>query len=557
MTNLALVLGGHASLGAYTAGALTEILFALEDDRGPEAPRVSVVTGSGSGALSAALAARSLVVNPGLVPWIERIWVDALDAGHLLGSGRPDRSSLLDPSPLEELTLHTVAGGPAADDRTAAALGEELRVGLCLVPADSGRGRSRGPGGPVAETRAPDPARGADDGDPEETPGDGAPPPDAAAVFRLRARHSAGDPVWGKLRRALLAAASAPMALPARELDGDALSASGRGGAPEPGRYTGSGGGRPRPLGLARELMRRPGVGDDGPWRVLVVDPDPPRPRPSLDGTLLREADVLLRRGLGDEMARDWRAAEDAAGRTELLRSLVARLPEIHGRMDDPDAVGLGRRIGELAEEVAERDARQLGGDDGERPGDPVIRRLDDRLRRIQDHPAYAKVFGDVETRAGRTRLAKLIYVLEAVADLQGADPTRLHRIAPDEPEGLAGRGLAGYGGFAAREWRRHDFAAGRRDARRVLEDGLSDLVAYRPDAADAYDPGAVRPLASALDRGQRRRLRSRLEGHADRVVDGLQPGGAGWIFFRLARPAVREKVVDRIMATLEPPAAG
>jgi hypothetical protein len=296
---------------------------------------------------------------------------------------------------------------------------------------------------------------------------------------------------------------------------------------------------------------------DGREWRVVLVDPNADDAGPRSGTPLVDAASRLLRAGLDHGLAEDWRAAEDAAERTELLRSLVSRLPEIHGRLDDPDAVGLGRRIGELAERVAERDVRRFGPSEEDRTGDPALRRLDDSLRRIQAHPAYAPVFRDVESRAGKTRLAKLVYVLEAVGDLQGTDPARLHRVAPETPSSLAGRGLAGYGGFAARPWRRHDYVAGRRDARRVLEGPLSDVVDYEPDGPDAYEPPAVQDLDAALGRRGRRRLRGRLAPVADRMLDDLAPGGLRGLLFRLARPGVRTAAAHRLVQALEAGAVG
>lgn len=523
MTKLALVLGGHASLGAYSAGAATEILTALEGNRRGDPVTVGVVTGAGLGALSAAVAARSLAVNVHLVPWIERLWVDALDARHLLPEGPAPGSAVLDPKPLEELTAQMVDGPPADDDRPSEAIAGELRLGIDL------------PGGEadVATTGRP------------------------AAVFGLGPATAAADPVWDEVRRAVLDASSAPLALSPRRPVRGAAGARPREGAPGPVGPPDGGTDRPRPLALARRLMRGGRDPDGGTWRVVVLDPGADPDGPGRAGSLLGAAGRLLRAGMRDDLAHDWRAAGDAAERTGLLRSLVNRLPEIHGRLDDPDAVGLGRRIGELAERVAERDVRRFGPAEDDRTGDPALRRLDDSLRRIQAHPAYAPIFRDVDSRAGKTRLAKLVYVLEAVGDLHGTDPARLHRVAPDAPGSLAGRGLAGYGGFAARAWRRHDWVAGRRDARRVLEGPLSDVIDYEPDGPDAYDPPSVPALDGALDRRGRGRLRRRLGALAGRFLDEMAPGGFRGLLYRIARPGLRRTAAGRLMEAMEAGAAG
>lgn len=528
MTKLALVLGGHASLGAYTAGAASEILRALDESRRSDTS-VAVVTGSGTGGLTAALAARSLVVNPGLRPWIERLWLDALDARHLLNPDRPDRTSLLDPAPLEELTLHMIAGDAAEDDRPSPALAGRLGLGLSLVPYRDG-----------VDAAGDGPLRG------------------GAATFDLEAGRGADDPVWEHVRRAALACAAVPAALPPRRLGPE----DGVGGE---GWYVGAGAARPRPLALARELARRGAGEPGGEWHVVVVDPDPGAGAPdgpaggrgadggSPAGTA-REAASLLRAALGTDVAGDWRDARDAGERLELLRSLARRLPEIHGRLDDPDAVGLGRHIGRLAEEVAEREARRRGPTQ-EETGDPVLRRLDADLGRIQAHPAYEPAFRELGSRAGRTRLAKLVYVLEAASGLLGEDASRLVRISPPERGELAGRGLAGFAGFASRSWRRHDLVAGRRDALRALEGPLEGLVDGEPRDPEAYRPGAVRGVSAAMSPEERTRLRDRLGMEADRALDGVAPGGWRGLLFRLARPAVRARLVDRALDAADPTA--
>lgn len=536
MTKLALVLGGHASLGAYTAGAVMEVLRALEDAGTQEAPPVSVVVGSGSGALCAGLAARSLVVNPGMIPWMERIWVDAVDARHLLNPDRLDRSALLDPSPLEEITLHTVAGEAASDDRVGAALGRELRLGIPLTPVPGGEPAGGGPEDARRERHAD-------------------------ATFRLDAGHGATDPVWERIRRACLAATAAPLAFPPRGLGAEILDRSPAEQAEETeeGWFVGGGPVRPRPLETARALMRDAPGATRGPWRALVVDPgEGARPGggpPAASRDPWWGLDLLLRGGLPADFAADWSEARDGTRRVEMLRALVDRLPEVHGRLDDPDAVGLGRHIGALAEHVAETEvARQrAAGGRGGSAADPVMERLDDGLRRIQEHPAYTSALDEVESRAGRTRLAKLIYVLEAVSDLDGVDPVRLHRIRPPEGEGLAGRGLAGFGGFASRAWRRHDFVAGRRDARRALEEELSDVLPYAPEGASAYDPPPVRGIEAAVDGPVRRRLASRLGTEVDRMLERVRPGGLRGVFFGLARPALRDELVSRALRALDP----
>jgi hypothetical protein len=131
---IALILGGGPGGGSYAAGAVVELLTALERVQAADPPTLDVIVASSAAALPAAIAARALVVNPGLVPWIERTWVDALDAGVLLDPGRSDRDGLLASGPLHELAHTLIAGDPAADDRPSARFGGSLQVAFPLTP---------------------------------------------------------------------------------------------------------------------------------------------------------------------------------------------------------------------------------------------------------------------------------------------------------------------------------------------------------------------------------------------------------------------------------------
>lgn len=524
MTRLALVLGGPASLGAYSAGAVTEILEALRRNRGDARVTVGVVTGASAGGLSAAVAARSLVVNPSVLPWLEPFWLKGMSAKHLLNPRRRDRSGLLDVEPMERMVGHLVAGEPASDDAPSDSLDRSLRVGISLV--DLG-GRDGEDGG----------RRHGDE-----------------AVFELDRSHRAGHPVWNRLRDAALAAAGFPGAFPLRALARQA--AGTRPGTPDLPRWAGDGLGTERPLSLAGRLAARSPTdearasGAGRPWRFVVVDPRPSG-EPRSDGPPggpLSPADAagrLLRASLGLGVARDWRQATRATERDDLLRNLVHRLPEIHGRLDDPGAVGLGRRVGQLAERVAEWEVRRAGGGEGD---DPALDHLDRSLKAIRARPEHRDAFRQVESRAGRTRLAKLVYVLEAAAGLRDRVPGPVHRVAPDEP--LAGERMACLGGFLDAGWRAADFAAGRRHARRVLEEEMDGEIAYESAGDDAY--GNPPSAGAGLTGEARARLLTYLEAEADAALRQLRPGGPRGLLFGLVRPGLRRSAARRALEALE-----
>lgn len=514
MTRLALVLGGSGSLGAFSGGAVSEILRALERNRRNRSVEVRVVTGASAGAIAAATAARSLVINPEVLPWADRFWLDGFRADHLLDARRPDRSGLLDPRALDEMLRLLVDGPAAADDRPAEALGSSLRLGLSLTDL---AGTAAGP-----------------DGDRYSSD----------VRFDLDPGRGAGDPVWARVADAALASASVPVILPLRRLAHESLAGAGEGGEGSDRHWTGDGLGAERPLSLARELASESGDHADGDWRYVVVEP-----RLGREGAVSEvpvgigdAARLVVRASLGRGSELDLLRAAEEEERAGLLRALVRRLPEIHGRLEDSDAVGLGRRIGELAEQVAEWEVAY----DEEEPGDPALDHLDRSLRKLQERPAYAPAFREVASRAGRTRLAKLVLVLEAAAGLRDRSGHPVHLVSPERP--LAGERIAGFGGLLERSWRAADFAAGRRAARGLLEGPLSDAVDYPPDPDEAY-----RTAGAAAELGEEARslLERHLAAEVDRVLEEIRPGGFRGLFFGLARPALRRSAARRAVEAL------
>lgn len=512
MTRLALVLGGSASLGAYSGGAVSEILRALQRNRREEAVEVRVVTGASSGALAAATAARSLVVNPEVVPWADRFWLEGFRAEHLLNPRRSDRGGLLDVRPLEEMVGQLVDGPAAADDRPGSALGRSLRLGLCLTDL------AGTPSGPDSDRYA------------------------RTARFDLDPARGAGDAVWEQILETALASASVPLAFPLRRLARGAAAGADAGGSER--HWTGDGVAAERPLTLAREMAADFRDHAEADWRYVVVEP-----RLGREGTaseppagVADTARLLARAMLGRGAELDLLETAEEEERAGLLRALVRRLPEIHGRLEDADAVGLGRQIGQLAEQVAEWEVSY----DEDEPGDPALDHLDRSLQLLRDRPEYAPAFREVESRAGRTRLAKLVLVLEAAAGLRNRAGHPVHLVSPDRP--LAGERLAGFGGVLEPSWRAADFTAGRRDARALLEGPLSDAVEYRPDPDEAYrTEGPARELGAQA----RALLERHLEAEVDRVLEEVRPGGVRGLFFGLVRPALRQSAARRALKAL------
>lgn len=539
---LALILSGGVSLGAYTAGAVSELLLALSRDRRRRAS-VHVIAGASAGAITAGLAARSLAVNPSLRPWIERAWVDALDAEVLLNPDRPDRSALLDATAAEELSRHLIAAEPASDDRPSDAAGDPLRVGVALtnltgVEYDLRYGFLNAPNRTYGIRVHRD-----------------------WMEFSLARGTEAGAPVWERLRSAAVASASFPLAFPPRPLERQTAEYPGaRFADPEAETvrmwYSDGGLVENEPVGLAKRLVERFPDHRGAEWRYILVDPymeggaEREAALPEPGGSAARAGAMVIRALLGHAAARDWVEANKVNARLEILQALVARLPEIGDRLRDPEALGIGRAIGELAERVAEMKVAVRRGP-APPAADPVVAYMDENLERIQSDARFAPAFRDVEARAVRTRIAKLIFVLESASGLRDKEPMPLYLVAPPAGESLAGGLLGNFGGFLHREWRAHDFRAGRRDARHLLERALDDVIAYDPDDPRAYEPGQVEASFDALPPEARRRLERFVRQEADGWLDRLRPGLVGRLTEWAWKPVLRGWAARRAMEAL------
>lgn len=542
MTKIALILGGGGSLGTYTAGAVTELFRGLAGNRSGATVQVGALAGASSGALIAALAARALVVNPNLVPWIGAAWIRGMDAEVLLSTNR-SRSSLLDAEVLEEMTRALITAGPASDDEPSPLLAEPLGLGITLSSLHGIRYQLR-----YGFLNRPDRSFGTrlfDDW----------------AAFELSPADSAGAPVWEEVRQAAVASASFPFAFPPRRLE--RRGSHFRGSVLEDlGEldmwYTDGGLFNNEPIRLAKRLVARAGSeGDD--WRFVFVDPtlrDPPPDEVAegaAPGSAVQVASLVARALLGQGSAKDWIRANRTNERLAILDSLVDRLPEIADSLTDPEAFELGRSVGEMAESVCERRLVLGLGGRSRRAGrpaegaDPVLELLEESLERIERR--YSNVLARVSSRAARSRLAKLIFLIEAAGGLDDKEELPLYLVAPGHR--LAGDFLGNFGGLFSQEWREADYRAGRRDAKRLLETSLADLVEYEPDDEAEYEVPEMVGSVEALRPEQRRRLERLIERGVDRSIGEMDPGFLGSLLGFAWKPALRRWAAARAIDSL------
>lgn len=477
VTRLALVLSGGVALGAYQAGAVYELLWALgRRTRDAERVVLDVVTGASAGAMNAAVLARAVMVDRTAATDLHRAWVTGISFARL-AEGEPAASFFSD-QPVWDLARAVLLRPAAAGPHPAAPA--TLRMAFALANLNGVRyslGYANTPG-------RFDTAVFAD-----------------WIAFTVRAGTAAD---WSAIARAALASGAFPFAFPTVRLErrlADYRHADIY--APEGTRtFTYADGGlfNNEPVGLARDLVES--LEDEEPAAAadrriyLLVDPYPGTAAVEADlGQALlparRLADRLLNAVLGEASKRDWIRASRINTRLRWQERLLDCLAALTAEVPATSRAAAAAHVAGLAAEIAAfKGTREADG--AVAPAEARRRHLDDNLRRLgpllsRDGAAYARLRQAPDLAA---LFLDLAYALENVAGLRNKVDLDLHLIAP-APGALAGDFLGNFGGFFDEAWREHDYRRGRADARRVLE-ALAEAVpalAYAPDAPDAYVP--------------------------------------------------------------------
>ncbi|HUS17044.1 MAG TPA: patatin-like phospholipase family protein, partial [Chloroflexia bacterium] len=200
---VALVLCGGASLGAYIAGAIDEVLLAF---RHSDQFEIDIITGASAGALTGALTAFGLRYQDGQPPLYDS-WVRKVDATQLLAPdiapGEP--FSIFNPRRLHEATLEVIQwADPADPGRRAAFCADTLRVGMTITNLT-----------PLPYiSRVPQPASGREEPFIQYRTAE-------QQNYRLGPGTAPTDPLWQAMTENVRASAAAPFAFPPVRLPRD------------------------------------------------------------------------------------------------------------------------------------------------------------------------------------------------------------------------------------------------------------------------------------------------------------------------------------------------
>lgn len=468
---LTLIIAGGTSLGAYEAGVLEEILYALKgvnEDTNQDDIKLDVMTGGSAGSITAALVARALLHDHvGMKRILHQSWVMEADIELMLeGESRGSLLSNKLQTQLAELFLLGSEKYPLKVVNRSPAAPVRLVLGFTLsnvVGMDYGIPYHQGPGMDSAAadfttTLFSD-----------------------FADFTLDASNNTNRDLWKNISTAAIASGSFPIAFPPKMFHRDKTDYPGTEDRFKdflPGEVPFYDGGifNNEPLRQAIDLSSEQDGGMISDDRLfLLIDPNLNTTKQDKDflipQSLNKNVFRLMQMALGEIEARDWMRVGRINTQLEWRDNLVNGLVPVFGGLAEAD---LDQRLADIKGQIQSILAHKSKVK-GTTLGEDY---LDERLNRIAEHHADALAelgSGDsADTRMKRLDLLKrTIFVINNASGLNRKSPMVLNFIGSDRKE-TAGDPMFAFAGFFDQDWREHDYRIGRAKAHRLLPKLLS-----------------------------------------------------------------------------------
>ncbi len=524
MIKLAITISGAVSLGTFEAGALYEVLKALEHHNSPfesDSPgriEIDVLTGASAGGMSACIVAQKLLydatqLSKPLDNALYNAWVVEADLSSLLTTSSGDQQSLsiLSSSCIRQIADKFIAGKyDPASSKPHLAAAKRLKVGLALSNLNgidysvdiyggganqsiSGSGNSNGKTvtnatlgsakgnswlsqfatGKFVYTRYQDELVDTFDGQ----------------DFNVIA--------WDRLRLAAVSCGAFPFAFEPVELlrDKSEYLTKGPSGFPDTdGKYVHTDGGvfQNEPLGLAKNLVDQLALSqsDDGADRYyLYIAPGAKdssmelNPIKLSDMTIVHMGSALTKALFNQARFQDWVTAEQVNQDVALLDARAAAIARI---LQEDARSKTGRQLsGTLIQSVTKPLMDVVFGlriehaEGGERS---LESQEQARSRLERQYSTEFNSFGrDLDLA---NAWLDLVALLEQAAQLASKDQMKIFGITAHESE-LAGGKLCAFQGFFDRALRDHDYSVGRKKAREILR-SLSSVLDHGFPAEDS-----------------------------------------------------------------------
>ena len=565
---IALVMGGGGSLGAYEAGALIELMYALDVLNADLLPEdrfvIDVISGASAGGMSAAMMARIMLYDyPAGRSDLYRAWVQDIrmsdsEAGPgLLEDDEAQTNALLSKKIVRRIA-HAYLSAPTRDGRAVSAASfapEELRLRLTLTNMNgldyTVTSRSVTDSAPFVTTRFSDTGR-----------------------FLLGREPDAS--LWGPdkagIRDAAIACGNFPLAFQPQGLLRDKPNyphdprQSSQAYFPRELTFVDGGMFDNEPLGKAINAATdsdTEGGGETDPNRLfLMIHPNIARgshrnetgddPSSGVAYTenpgfgILAQAGRLLGMLLAENAVSDWVRAHEVNAIVQWRDEFIPILTTLVLETTVGDRAALIRGLDDLILRIATSRARSTPGLTAE-----------EYLEKIRD----AEKFVPRDPRLQGEKLLifdKILFILDHISELQEKRVLWFEAIGHEELP-LAGSQIMGFAGFFEEEWRIYDYRRGRVDAYRALSGWRDGENRSAPERAilgtydrEAAEKQPTRGLEKDREDGNNDYLTARSYWQArtripdfpmvtwNDVPEGLQNG-------------ILERVLDRLLKAFDP----
>lgn len=510
-------MGGGVSLGSYIAGAMYELLSALESNTKTEPGiEIEVLTGSSAGSMTAAMVAHALLYDVTARANLRTAWVEEIDMRHLLEEDPQSQSAaLLSERKIRELADRMLPPPDPAASSAAPYCADPLRMAFTLSNLE---------GTPYKIPYSNRPQHSFEtvvhrDWEIFELPK--APSADQAGALKE---------AWTRIRKSALASGSFPFAFEPKYVARKRKDYRNAALPPTPDPldilYTDGGAFNNEPLGIAKDLVERNPDHRIHEYRYVLIDPYlsatayknyTPPDRPNLIEFGKRLISVIL----GESAAHDWLQANKVNKRLELERQFIPHLASLIARLPHPDVNSMMNALRGFSEDIARfKKTIEIGREPS--PDDIAIY-LETNVSRVRKDSTFRAAVGAnnlTDDPDRETVFAHAVFAIENIAGLRDKETMDLYLIAPQGDE-LAGNFMFNFGGFFRKAWRDHDFRKGRKHARQFIEDSLSDCVKYEPAPAGEYDPPPLETIGlKSLTDEERTTLRQALDTRLDRILD-------------------------------------
>jgi len=454
---VSLIMTGAVSLGSFEAGAITELLYALDHfTKNGREYELDVITGASAGAMTAGLVANIVMNDFTRLSNLYKAWVEMVTIDDLLAD--PPGNSLLSRSPIERIA-QTCLAPPFSVNQAARFAPPLLRMTLTLSNLN----------GLDRELKVVD-----DDSLPLVSTFF-----DDRADFLLAAAtgpdpkvRSVQDPAtWDLVRQCAIASGSFPLAFPPylipRTKDEYESQPPIARFESQPS-YIDGGTFNNQPIGEAVRLSRQTaGFDFDEPRKYIFVNANS-------DNSVFRDHDVM-KAITGDFLHLLERVAQiifNQARVSDLLQALQINEQIVWRQQFLDTLVGLIQTVSVTDQAIFIQRLRDLAGSMVEssraRPGQRVGQTsLEDLLQRTRSK--YAAWLQQIPAAAGQEVFTLIVFSIDHIADLNQRIHIDLFTIAPGPGERLAGEQLAWFGGFFKLEYRQYNFRRGRSLAHEIL----------------------------------------------------------------------------------------